>query len=153
MRFALLPTIALAALLPLLAACSGEPDEAAIRQGLETMHTEWAEQARNQARLYDQARRHAEALTREEAAAAEAQAQKPEIRPNLRFEAQFDLKIAQVRKLDCRPSGDDRLGHVCVAEVRASIAGQPAVNRRIEARFVAGPTRWYARDLQMLDVN
>lgn len=153
MRFHVLPIIALAALAPLLAACSGEPDEAAIRQGLETMHSEWAEQARNQARLYDQARRHAEALTREEAAVAEAQAAKPEIRPNLGFEAQFDLKIAEVRKLDCRPPGDLRLGYLCIAEVRASIAGQPAVNRRIEARFVSGPTRWYARDVQTLDVN
>lgn len=150
MRFAYVPLIAL---LPLLAACSGEPDEAAIRQGLETMHSEWAEQARSQARMYDQARRHAEALTREEAAAAEAEAAKPAIRPNLGFEAQFDLKIAQVRKLDCRPPGNERLGHVCVAEVRASIAGQAPVNRRIEARFVAGPTRWYARDVQLLDVN
>jgi hypothetical protein len=150
MRFAHLPLIAL---LPLLAACSGEPDEAAIRQGLETMHTEWAEQARNQARLYDQARRHAEALTREDAAAAEARAAQPEIRPNLGFEAQFDLKIAQVRKLDCRPPGDERLGYLCVAEVRASIAGQPAVKRKIEGRFIAGPTRWLARDVQTLDVN
>lgn len=152
MRF---PRIALAlvALMPLLAACSGEPDEAAIREGLETMHTEWAEQARNQARMYAQAQRLAQPLTQEQAAAAEAEAAKPKIQPNLPFEAQFDLKIAEVRKLDCRRTGDERLGHVCVAEVRASIAGHPPVNRRIEARFVAGPSRWYARDVQMLDVN
>ena len=144
MRFPLLPLIAL---LPLLAACSGEPDEAAIRQGLEAMHGEWAEQARNRALLADARNRSAA-----QAPAATPSA-RPDIRPNLGFEAQFDLKIAEVRKLDCRRPGDERLGHLCVAEVRASIAGQPPVNRRIEARFVAGPTRWYARDVHLLDVN
>jgi len=137
----------------LLAACSGEPDEAAIREGLEIMHREWAEQARNQAQIHDQARRHARALSQEEAAAAEALSAKPQILPNLRFEAQFDLKIAEVRKLDCRRPPDDRLGYLCTAEVRASIAGQPTVLRRVEARFVAGPTHWIARDLQAVDVN
>lgn len=151
MRFPLLPTLALAALVPLLGACSGEPDEAAIRQGLESVHREWAEQTRNRAVL--EAQRQTRPRTEEEAALREAEAARPDIRPNLGFEAQFDLKIAQVRKLDCRPTGDERLGHVCTAEVRASIAGQPPVKRRIEARFVAGPTRWYARDVQMLDVN
>lgn len=151
MRFPLLPTLALAALAPLLGACSGEPDEAAIRQGLESVHREWAEQTRNRAVL--EAQRQTRPRTEEEAALREAEAARPDIRPNLGFEAQFDLKIAQVRKLDCRPTGDERLGHVCTAEVRASIAGQAPVNRRIEARFVAGPTRWHVRDIQMLDVN
>lgn len=148
MRFAHLRRFAaLAALLPLVAACSGEPDEAAIRQGLETMHTEWAEQARNQALLADQrgrARAEAQAVT---------PAVRPDIRPNLGFEAQFDLKIAEIRKRDCRAPGDERLGFVCVADIRASIAGQPAVSRRIEGRFIPGPTRWHVRDIQMLDVN
>lgn len=144
-------SLALVALMPLLAACSGEPDEAAIRQGLETMHTEWAEQARNRAVL--EAQRQIRPRTEEEAALREAEASRPDIRPNLGFEAQFDLKITEVRKRDCRPPGDERLGYVCIADVRASIAGHPAVNRRVEGRFIPGPTRWYVRDVQMLDVN
>ncbi|MCC7045643.1 MAG: hypothetical protein IT562_02935 [Alphaproteobacteria bacterium] len=126
------------AALLLLSGCGGEPDEAAIREGLEVIHTEWAEQARQ----VDHAR------------------QKPPEpgtislpKVDLAAEARLDLKITEVRKLACRQAEDHKLGYRCMAEVKASIAGRPPVNRRIEGRFVAGWSKWVATEVHAVDVN
>lgn len=128
---------ALAAML-LLAGCGAEPDEAAIREGLEVIHREWAEQARH----VDQAR---------QAPPDPDTISLPKV--NLAAEARLDLKITEVRKLACHQAEEAKLGYRCTAEVKASIAGRPPVNRRIEGRFVAGWSRWVATEVHAVDVN
>jgi len=126
---------AFAALL-LLGGCGAEPDEAAIRAGLELMHREWAEQARG-------------------ATPAPATAEGTIILPqvNLAAEAKRDLQITDVRKLVCRPAPEPKLGYICSAEIKASAAGHKMVSRRLEGRFISGGTQWVVRDLRPLDVN
>jgi len=126
---------ALAALL-LLGGCGAEPDENAIRAGLEHMHREWAEQMR---------------LAAQPALPAEGAIALPKV--NLAAEAKLDLKITEVRKLDCRPAPEPKLGYVCSAEIVASSAGHKSVSRRLEGRFVSGGSQWVVRDLRPLDVN
>lgn len=127
----------LAALLAL-AGCGAEPDEAAIRAGLELMHREWAEQVRQG----DAA-----------AVAAPAEGSIAIPRVNLAAEARLDLQITEVRKLDCRPAPEPKPGYVCSAEVVASTAGHKSVSRRLEGRFISGGSQWVVRDLRPLDVN
>ncbi len=127
------------ALVLLLAGCGAEPDEAAIREGLEYVHREWAEQVRQQERDRPGAR--------------------PEgpitglPRIDLAREARLDLKIAEIRKLSCRRAGEAKAGYVCTAQVKASVAGRPPVDRRIEGRFIPGWSQWVATDLRTVDVN
>lgn len=129
---------AIAALL-LLGGCGAEPDEAAIREGLEFVHREWVDQARQ---------------------IHQVQRPAPEVgtitglpKVDLATEARLDLRITEVRKVSCRLAEDAKLGYRCTAEVKASIAGRPPVNRRIEGRFVAGWSKWVATEVHAVDVN
>ena len=113
----------------------GEPDAQAIRSSLETMHEEWAEQQRN----------------RRAAAAPRTAIQLPKV--DLGFEASLNLRITDVRKRSCRPATGEQLGFVCVADISASIAGHPPVERRIQGRFVSGWSQWVARDVKPVEIN
>lgn len=122
-----------------LGACSGpEPDELAMRQGLEALHQEWVAQAR-QTEPAKAPRREEDFVVR--------------IRPDLGREARYDFQITDLKKLGCQPTNDTRLGYICMVEVKATVAGQPAIERRIRGRFVADSSRWFARDVQILDAN
>lgn len=119
----------------LLAGCSAEkePDEAALREAVERMHNEWAVE-----RLKDR------------------QAQVPDLyrrlpNVNLAFEANLALRITSVRKVSCKRTGDQRLGHLCRVVVGASLAGRPPVIQNLEGRFVQGLNGWHVRDLVVLD--
>ena len=68
-------------------------------------------------------------------------------------EARYDFQITDLKKLGCQPTNDTRLGYICMVEVKATVAGQPAIERRIRGRFVADSSRWFARDVQILDAN
>jgi hypothetical protein len=123
----------------LLSGCGAEPDEAAIREGLEYVHREWTEQARQ--------------VVRERAPPPPVGSIAGLPRIDLAAEARLDLKITEVRKLSCRQAEDAKAGYRCTAEVKASIAGRPAVSRRIEGRFIAGWSQWVATDVHAVDVN
>ena len=119
----------------LLAGCSGEkePDEAALREAVERMHNEWvAERRKDQkAQVPDLYRR------------------LPNI--NLAVEANLALRITSVRKVSCKRTGDQRLGHLCRVVVGASLAGRTPVIQNLDGRFVQGLNGWHVRDLVVLD--
>lgn len=129
--------VLVAALVLLLAACGkdGEPDEAALREAIERMHNEWvAERRKDQkAQVPDLYRR------------------LPNV--NLAFEANLALRVTSVRKVSCKRTGDERLGHVCRVVVGASLAGRPPVLQNLDGRFVRGVNGWHVRDLVVLDVS
>lgn len=130
-----IPALVLPILLILAACNEGEPDALAIRSSLETMHQEWAEQQRNH----------------RQASAPRSAIQLPKL--DLRFEAGLNLRITDVRKRSCRPATGDQLGYVCVADISASIAGHPPVERRIQGRFISGWSQWVARDVTAVEAN
>ena len=119
----------------LLAACSGEkePDEAAMREAVERMHTEWVAERRK-----DQKTQVPDLYRR-----------LPNV--NLAFEANLALRITSVRKISCRRTGDERLGHVCRVVVGASLAGRAPVIQNMEGRFVHGLNGWHVRDLVVFE--
>jgi len=119
----------------LLMACSAEkePDEVALREAVERMHQEWVAERRKdrQAQVPDLYRR------------------LPNV--NLAFEANLALRITSVRKVSCKRTGDQRLGHLCRVVVGASLAGRAPVIQNLEGRFVQGLNGWHVRDLVVLD--
>jgi hypothetical protein len=128
----LVPVLAL-----LLVACSGdgEPDEPALREAIERMHNEWVAERRK-----DQKTQVPDLYRR-----------LPNV--NLAFEANLALRITSVRKVTCKRTGDERLGHLCRVVVGASLAGRPPVLQNLDGRFVRGVNGWHVRDLTVLDVS
>jgi hypothetical protein len=122
-------------LLFLFAGCSSEkePDEAALREAVERMHQEWVTERRK-----DQKTQTPDLYRR-----------LPNV--NLAFEANLALRITSVRKVSCKRTGDERLGHVCRVVVGASLAGRPPVIQNLEGRFVQGLNGWHVRDLVVFD--
>jgi hypothetical protein len=118
-----------------LAGCSAEkePDEAALREAVERMHNEWV----------------AERLKDRQAQVPDLYRRLPNV--NLAFEANLALRITSVRKVSCKRTGDQRLGHLCRVVVGASLAGRPPVIQNMEGRFVQGLNGWHVRDLVVLD--
>ncbi len=121
----------------LVVGCGGdpEPDDAAIREAIERLHGEWAAERRR-----------------------DQKAQVPELfrrfpNVNLAFEANLALRVTSARKVSCRRTGDERLGHVCKVVVAASLAGRPAMIQNMEARFVRGVDGWHVRDVVVFDVS
>jgi len=127
----LVPALAL-----LFAACSGdgEPDDAALREAIERMHNEWVAERRK-----DQKTQVPDLYRR-----------LPNV--NLAFEANLALRITSVRKVSCKRTGDERLGHICRVVVGATLAGRPPVIQNLDGRFVRGVNGWHVRDLVVLDV-
>jgi hypothetical protein len=119
----------------LVVACSGEkePDEAAMREAVERMHQEWVAERRK-----DQKTQVPDLYRR-----------LPNV--NLAFEANLALRITSVRKVSCKRTGDERLGHMCRVVVGASLAGRPPVIQNMEGRFVQGLNGWHVRDLVVFD--
>jgi hypothetical protein len=119
----------------LLTACSSdaEPDNAAIGEAIERMHREWSAERRKDQRT-----------------------QTPELfrrlpNVNLAFEANLALRITSVRKVSCKRTGDQRLGHVCLVVIAASLAGRPPVIQNMEGRLVRGTDGWQVRDITVLE--
>jgi len=119
----------------LVAACSSEkePDEAAMRQAVERMHNEWVAERRK-----DQKTQVPDLYRR-----------LPNV--NLAFEANLALRITSVRKVSCKRTGDERLGHMCRVVVGASLAGRAPVLQNMEGRFVQGLNGWHVRDLVVFE--
>jgi hypothetical protein len=119
----------------LVAACSSEkePDEAAMRQAVERMHSEWVAERRK-----DQKTQVPDLYRR-----------LPNV--NLAFEANLALRITSVRKVSCKRTGDERLGHMCRVVVGASLAGRAPVLQNMEGRFVQGLNGWHVRDLVVFE--
>ncbi len=120
-----------------LAACGGdgEPDEPALREAIERMHNEWVAERRK-----DQKTQVPDLYRR-----------LPNV--NLAFEANLALRVTSVRKVSCKRTGDERLGHNCRVVVGASLAGRPPVLQNLDGRFVRGVNGWHVRDLTVLDVS
>lgn len=125
------------ALALILAACGGdsEPNDAGLREAIERMHNEWVAERRK-----DQKTQVPDLYRR-----------LPNV--NLAFEANLALRITSVRKVSCKRTGDERLGHVCRVVVGASLAGRPPVIQNLDGRFVRGVNGWHVRDLVVLDVS
>ncbi len=127
--------IAAAVLALLIVACGGdqEPDDAALREAVERMHQEWVAERRK-----DQKTQVPDLYRR-----------LPNV--NLAFEANLALRITSVRKVSCKRTGDERLGHVCRVVVGASLAGRAPVLQNMEGRFVRGVNGWHVRDLVVFE--
>jgi hypothetical protein len=129
--------LVVAALALILAGCGGdgEPDDAAVREAIERMHNEWVAERRK-----DQKTQVPDLYRR-----------LPNV--NLAFEANLALRITSTRKVSCKRTGDERLGHLCRVVVGASLAGRPPVIQNLDGRFVRGVNGWHVRDLVVLDVS
>ena len=115
-----------------LAACSGdpEPDDAALREAIQRMHTEWSG---------------AERRNTPPAEVPEFYRRMPNV--NLSYEARFALQSVSVRKILCRPAGPNISGFNCRAVVSASMAGRQPILQNIEGRFFKNTAGWQVRDL------
>src|SRR5262249_52635935 len=110
----------------LVASCSEQPDDDDIKGAVERLQQAWAQQQRQQRQTQNPPG--------------------PFRVPDLSLEAALDLRIIALRRMSCAEAPDVS-GWLCVFELTATNAGNPAVTRLMQGQFTHGNQGWVARNV------